>query len=148
MTGKPATSTSLAFIDALAALEARRVAVLATYPEPAARAFAEFLGAFGVTVGSLSVLGAANGFDAARIGAERLKLVLDSADLEGIDAVLVPDTALPSLDVVESVEASAGRPVLTANQVTLWAALGLVRHDVATVDFGRIFSVAYKEGLR
>ncbi len=148
VTGKPATSTSLAFIDALTALEARRVAVLATYPEPAARAFAEFLGAFGVTVGSLSVLGAANGFDAARIGAERLKLILDSADLEGIDAVLVPDTALPSLDVVESVEASAGRPVLTANQVTLWAALGLVRHDVATVDFGRIFSVAYKEGLQ
>ncbi len=148
VTGKPATSTSLAFIDALTALEARRVAVLATYPEPAARAFAEFLGAFGVTVGSLSVLGAANGFDAARIGAERLKLVLESADLEGIDAVLVPDTALPSLDVVQSLEASAGRPVLTANQVTLWAALGLVRHDVATVDFGRIFSVAYKEGLQ
>src|SRR5260221_517377 len=148
VTGKPATSTSLAFIDALTALEARRVAVLATYPEPAARAFAEFLGAFGVTVGSLSVLGAANGFDAARIGAGGLKLVLGSAELEGMDAVLVPDTALPSLDVVQSLEASAGRPVLTANQVTLWAALGLVRHDVAPVDFGRIFSVAYKEGLQ
>jgi maleate cis-trans isomerase len=148
VTGMPATSTSLAFIDALAALGARRVAVLATYPEPAARAFVEFLAAFGVAVGSLSALGAANGFDAARIGAERLKLVLESADLRGTEAVLVPDTALPTLDVIESLEASAGRPVLTANQVTLWAALGLVRHDVATVDFGRIFGVAYKEGLR
>jgi maleate cis-trans isomerase len=147
-TGKPVTSTSLAFIDALAALGARRAAVLATYPEPAARAFAEFLGAFGITVASLSALDAANGFDAARIGSERLRRVLDAIDLDGVDAVLVPDTALPSLDLVESLEARAGRPVLTANQVTLWAALGLVRHDVAINDFGRIFCVPYKEGLR
>jgi maleate cis-trans isomerase len=74
--------------------------------------------------------------------------VLDSADLDGADAVLVPDTALPSLDLVERLEARAGLPVLTANQVTLWAALGLVRKDVAVSGFGRIFSVAYKEGLR
>jgi maleate cis-trans isomerase len=147
-TGKPATSTSLAFIDALAALGTRRVAVLATYPEPAARAFAEFLAAFGITVASLSVLDAANGFDAARIGSERLKQVLDSTKLNGVDAILVPDTALPSLDVVEILEANAGRPVLTANQVTLWAALGLVHHDVAVANCGRIFSVAYKESLR
>jgi maleate cis-trans isomerase len=148
VTGMPATSTSLAFIDALAAVGARRVAVLATYPEPAARAFAEFLGGFGVTVGSLSALGAANGFDAARIGAQTLKLVLDSIDIEGTEAVLVPDTALPTLDVIESLEAEAGRPVLTANQVTLWAALGLARHTVTVRGFGRIFGAAYKEGLR
>ena len=148
LTGKPATSTSLGFIDALAALGARRVAVIATYPEPAARAFAAFLAAFGVTVKSLSALGAATGFDAARIGGERLRQALASADLDGADAVLVPDTALPTLDVVEALEASAGISVLTANQVTLWAALGLVRHHVGTAEFGRIFSVAYKEGLR
>jgi maleate cis-trans isomerase len=148
VTGMPATSTSLAFIDALAALGANRVAVLATYPEPASRAFVEFLGAFGVTVASLSLLDAANGFDAARIGADRLNDALDSTDLEGTDVVLVPDTALPSLDLVDSLEARAGRPVLTANQVTLWAALGLVRHTVTVSGFGRIFSATYKEGLR
>jgi maleate cis-trans isomerase len=147
-TEMPATSTSLAFIDALAALGARRVAVLATYPQPASRAFVQFLGAFGVAVTSLSSLDAGNGFDAARIGGDRLNQVLDSADLDGADAVLVPDTALPSLDLVERLEARAGLPVLTANQVTLWAALGLVRKDVAVSGFGRIFSVAYKEGLR
>jgi maleate cis-trans isomerase len=147
-TGKPATSTSLAFIDALEALGARRVAVLATYPEPASRAFAEFLGAFGVAVASLSWLGAASGFDAASIEAARLNRVLDSADLEGTDAVLVPDTALPSLDLVEGLETRAGRPVLTANQVTLWAALGLARHAFTVSGFGRVFRMAYKEGLR
>jgi len=59
--GIPATSTSLAFAAALAHLGLRRVAVLATYPEPAARAFAAFLGEFGIDVARLDWLGAPSG---------------------------------------------------------------------------------------
>src|SRR5258708_8868713 len=113
--GMPASSTSLAFIDALVALGARRVAVLATYPEPASRAFVEFLGAFGVAVTSLSSLNAGNGFDAARIGGDRLNQVLDSADLDGADAVLVPDTALPSKVLDGRIASKAWLPVLPGN---------------------------------
>jgi len=147
-TGKPATSTSLAFIDALRALGARRVAVLATYPEPASRVFADFLGAYGVAVASLNWLDASSGFDAANIDAERLTQALDSADLSNAEAVLVPDTALPSLEIVEHLEERCGRAVLTANQVTLWAALGLAHQAFTVSGFGRIFTSAYREGLR
>ena len=146
-TGKPASSTSLAFIDALAALDARRVAVLATYPEPAAKAFAEFLRSYGIAVASLRWLDAPSGFDAANIDADRLTKALDALDLQGAEAVLVPDTALPSLDVVEHLEARSGRAVLAANQVTLWAALGLAKETVAVAGFGRLFMSAYEEGL-
>src|SRR5262249_44098146 len=57
-TGLPATSTSLAFVAALRRLGARRVAVLATYPEPASRAFASFLGEHGIAVDKLCWLDA------------------------------------------------------------------------------------------
>lgn len=147
-TGKPATSTSLAFIAALDRLGTRRVAVLATYPEPASRAFAAFLAEYGITVTSLRWLDAASGFDAANIEAERLGTALAETNLTRAEAVLIPDTALPSLDLVDHLEAACGRPVLTANQVTLWAALRLARQPLAVSGFGRIFSIPCKDELQ
>jgi maleate cis-trans isomerase len=147
-TGKPATSTSLAFVAALHCLDARRIAVLATYPEPASRAFAAFLEEYGVTVGSLHWLNAASGFDASNIDSNRLIQALGEIELAGAGAVLIPDTALPSLDVVDRLESTCALPVLTANQVTLWAALGLVGQSCTVPGFGRIFTIPYEEELQ
>ena len=41
------------------------------------------------------------------------------------EAVLVPDTAMHSLAWVDELEAAAGVPVLTANQVTIFEGLQL-----------------------
>jgi maleate cis-trans isomerase len=143
--GKPASSTSLAFVAALDHLGARRVAVLATYPEPASRAFAAFLSEYGVVVTDLRWLDAPSGFDAANIDEPRLAATLSKIDLARAEAVLIPDTALPSLDLVDHLEVACRRPVLTANQVTLWAALGLAGQPLAVSGFGRIFKIASKE---
>ena len=96
-TGRPATSTSLAIVDALAALGAKRVAVVATYPEPAARALDSFLSAFGSEVASLQWLDAPSGLDAAAIGEERMAAAVRRAAGEKPDAVVIPDTALPTM---------------------------------------------------
>ena len=146
-TGKPGTSTSIAFVGALDRIGARRVAVLATYPEPAARALAAFLGEYGVTVTALRWLDAPTGFDAANIGADELATGLAGTELDGAEAVLIPDTALPSLDIVERLEAACGLPVLTANQVTIWAALGLARKPLVTSGYGKLFTIACKDRL-
>jgi maleate cis-trans isomerase len=146
-TGTPATSTSLAFIAALERLGAQRVAVLATYPEPAARAFAAFLAEYGITVVALHWLDAASGFDASGIDAQRLRAAVSGMDLKRVGAVLIPDTALPSLDIVNDLEAACRLPVLTANQVTMWAALGLARRPLVTTGYGQIFTIPCKEDL-
>jgi maleate cis-trans isomerase len=41
------------------------------------------------------------------------------------EAVLVPDTALHTIDAIEALEQEAGKPVLTANQVSAWEGLRL-----------------------
>ena len=145
-TGKPATSTSLAFIAALDRLGARRIAVLATYPEPASRAFEAFLGEHGVAVDKLAWLDAPSGFDAATIDERRLTATLATLDLRRAEAVLIPDTALPSLDLVDRLEAACGRPVLTANQVTIWAGLGLAGRPLTAPGFGRLFAMPHRDG--
>jgi maleate cis-trans isomerase len=141
-TGRPATSTSLAIVDGLAELGARRVAVVATYPEPAARALASFLDAFGIAVTSLQWLDAVCGLDAALIAEERLADTVMQAAAAGPDAIVIPDTALPTVDRIARLEAIAGSPVVTANQVTLWAALRLAGRSVVSDAYGRLFGLA------
>nr|MBA3251536.1 Asp/Glu racemase [Geodermatophilaceae bacterium] len=53
------------------------------------------------------------------------QLVRD-ADAPEAEAVFVSCTNLPTYDVIAPLEAELGKPVLTANQVTLWSALRLV----------------------
>jgi maleate cis-trans isomerase len=144
-TGRPATSTSLAFVESLRALGAKRVAVVATYPEPASRALARFLGEFGVGVVSLQWLGAPSGLDAALIGDERLAGAVREAAATRPDAVVIPDTALPTMDRISRLELIAGCPVVTANQVTLWAALRIARHPLITDAYGRLFGIPFRE---
>jgi len=139
-TGVPASSTSLAFVAALEALGLERVSVLATYPEPASRAFVAFLAEFGVEVASLDWLGAPSGWDAAALDEG---LVLDKARevaVEAAQALLVPDTAMPTLHLVERLEAAAGRPVLTANAVTLWQAMKLAGGAMAVAGHGTLLA--------
>lgn len=138
--GVPATSTSLAFAMALSYLGLRRVAVLATYPEPAARAFAAFLGEFGVEVARLDWLGAPSGWDAARFG-ESLIMPAAAKLLEpGIEAILIPDTALPSLHYLDRLEGRVAVPVLTANAVTIWDAERIAGRHSAPPGFGSLLS--------
>jgi maleate cis-trans isomerase len=143
--GRPATSTSLAFVEGLSALGARRVAVVATYPEPASRALASFLHEFGIEVASLQWLDAPSGLDAALIADDRLGGAVRRAAAERPDAVLIPDTALPTMDRITRLETLAGCPVLTANQVTLWAALALARRPLITDAYGRLFRLPFRE---
>lgn len=118
--GVPAGSTSLAFAAAAKAMGLGRVSVLATYPEPAARAFEAFLGEFGIEVVSLDWMDAASGWDAAKLSPDFIHDQAKRAIAPSAEALLIPDTAVPSLGFVEALEADLGRPVLTANAVTLW----------------------------
>lgn len=138
--GKPAGSTSLGFVAALRALGCRRVSVLATYPEPAARAFESFLAEFGVEVAGLESLDVASGWDAALLDPERIVQGGRRALAAGAGALLVPDTALPTLAILERMEADIGCPVLSANAVTLWDAMRLGRRRLPVPGHGSLLA--------
>lgn len=55
------------------------------------------------------------------------------------DPILIPSTSLNSLDMVDGFEKIAGRPVLTANQVTLWHALVLAGIEARIRNAGVLF---------
>jgi maleate cis-trans isomerase len=140
--GLPATSTSLAFVYAARSLGIDRVAVAASYPDDVARLFVDFLAAAGIGVANF---GAADMLHAADVGhLDRSEVLAMAAEADNADAgaVLVPDTAMHTLARVADLEAAVGKPVLTANQVTLWHGLHLLDFQLTADWLGRLFQEA------
>ncbi len=139
--GVPVTSTALAFREALEALGERRVDLLSPYPQDVTDRLVRFLGEDG-------------GAEVARVEALDCPFAADSHRLDIVAAVaefarahpaddrplLVPDTAVNTLRRLEAMASAAGRPLLTANQVTLWA--GLERLGWASAPAGYLRQLA------
>lgn len=123
--GAPASSTSFAFVHALRQLRASRVAIAATYPDDVGQRFVEFLTEAGVTVLSLASHGIVTAAEVGELEADDAVDFVVSNDHPQAEAVLVPDTALHSASLIEPMEALLDKPVLTANQVSIWEGLRL-----------------------
>ena len=137
--GIPASSTSLAFVDAIRHLGATRVAIAATYPEDVSVHFRRLLEDAGVTVVSLVSHDIETAALAGELDDDGVVELARSNNPEEAEAVLLPDTAMHTARLVPRLEATLGKPVLTANQVTLWQGLRLAGALTPVGDFGRLF---------
>ncbi|MVA96250.1 maleate cis-trans isomerase [Nitratireductor sp. CAU 1489] len=138
----PATSTSLSFVDAMRGLGLHKASVLATYPEPTARAFCSFLGEAGLSVDALTCLDIPTGWDVPALPTETIVEKAVEAFSPGSDTLLIPDTAMPSLHFIETLEDRLNVPVLTANAVTLWGALELTGRGPSVSGYGTLLGQA------
>ncbi|MFF5967255.1 aspartate/glutamate racemase family protein [Streptomyces collinus] len=138
--GMPASSTSFAFAHAVRELGARRVAIGATYPEDVARLFAEFLRAAGVEVVSVNSSGIITAAEVGTWGESELLALARNADHPDAEALLLPDTALHTAAHIPALEKELGKPVLTANQVTVWEGLRLADRRVNAPELGALFT--------
>lgn len=138
--GVPASSTSFAFVNAARALEVKRVAVAATYPDDVARRFTDFLDLAGIATLALEAEDVLTAVEVGTFDRDRALAFVTAADHADADAVLVPDTALHSLAWVDDAEVRLGKPVLSANQVTVWEALRLTGSLPRANGLGRLFA--------
>jgi maleate cis-trans isomerase len=140
VSGVPTSSTSLAFVSACHALGVTRVSVAASYPREVAECFVSFLQHADIDV---IAMGRHDIYTAAEVGTltrdQVIALVADAKRDTG-EAVLVPDTAMHSLAWVDELEAAAGMPVLTANQVTVFEGLRLGGPVPPLPGLGALFS--------
>lgn len=118
---KSAVTTSGALAEAVTALNINRISVITPYDAELTELLAEFLGELGVTVVRTDHLGLGGGIWKVnyRTVAERI-LAADTADAE---AIFVSCTNLRTYDVIDPLEQLLGKPVLTANQLTIWSCL-------------------------
>ncbi|MFJ2236850.1 decarboxylase [Streptomyces sp. NPDC087859] len=138
--GLPASSTSFAFVHAARELGARRVAVGATYPDDVAALFAEFLRAGGLEVTGVKGAGIITAAEVGTWGEKEVFALARSADTPDADVILLPDTALHTAAHLPALEKELGKPVLTANQVTVWEGLRLTDRRVNAPSLGSLFT--------
>lgn len=116
-----AMTTSGALLTALDALGVRRVAVATPYDAALTERLVAFLAEAGITTSGTSHLGM--GADIWRVSADTVRELARAVPLDGAEALFLSCTNLPTYEVIPSLESELGVPVLSANLVTMWAAL-------------------------
>ncbi|MGX1882681.1 maleate cis-trans isomerase family protein [Streptomyces sp. NPDC055287] len=138
--GLPASSTSFAFVHAVRDVGATRVAIAATYPEDVAAYFTDFLKAADIEVVASRGSGIITAAEVGTWGRDEVLALARAGDHPDAEAVLLPDTALHTAAYVPELEEALGKPVLTANQVTVWEGLRLADRRVRTKHLGTLFA--------
>ncbi|AWE54574.1 MULTISPECIES: maleate cis-trans isomerase family protein [Streptomyces] len=117
----PAVTTSGALLEALAELGVRRVALVTPYTESVTRSLEEYVAEAGVAVTGCAYMGLTR-----HIWKVPYREVADMARRAvrtAAEALFISCTNLPTYDVLPQLEAELRIPVISANQVTMWAAL-------------------------
>lgn len=116
-----AVTSAGAMVDALRMTEARRVAVASPYDQRLTRKLAAFLEEAGFQIPSVTYLGIQQHIS--RVNKRTIADLIRSAAHPDADAVFLSCTALRTRGIIADLEHEIGCPILTSNQVTLWAAL-------------------------
>ena len=98
-----------------------RVAVATPYDAELTDRLVAFLAEAGVETSGVGYLGM--GEDIWRVEGDSVAALARSIPREGAHALFLSCTNLPTYDVIAALEAELGIPVLSANLVTMWAAL-------------------------
>ena len=140
-TGKPATTTTTALVKALRRMDVRRVVMGAAYDDTMNGVACNFLQASGFEVLETASLGYVDNLQIGRLPSETAYELGCRIARPDADAIVLACTNWMTLDVIERIEATTGKPVITTTQATLWAALGLLGVE-PRAGFGRLMNMS------
>ena len=120
--GAPAATTSSgALVESLSLLRISRIAVVTPYIDSVTDRLVSFLGQYGVGVVSSVGMGLLNHIW--KVGYHEVVNAVSAVDRPDAEAVFISCTNVPTYDIIAPLERMIGKPVLTANQVTMCSAL-------------------------
>ncbi len=144
-TGRRATSTASALVDALHAVNAHRLALISPYESNEHElSFVQSAG-FEVVVDRAMQLAGSDAF-VYTPSSFWLETTLQAADPR-VDAFLLSCTNIQSPAVVEELEERLGRPVITSNQATLWYCLRACGLADVVPGLGGLFCIQQPAGV-
>jgi maleate cis-trans isomerase len=136
--GCKATTASTALLQALGVLGVQRLVIAAPWADAVNATVASFIGANGFNVLAHRALGHVSNLEVGALDEQTaydLGRAVDQADAQ---AILLACGNWRTLSVVDRLEADIGKPVLTTNQVSLWAVLRLAGYDHPISGCGRL----------
>lgn len=141
--GIPCVATAPALVLACRALAVTRVALATPYHDALNEHERQFLAANGIDVVALKGLGIGAGgpheyVRIARVPKAEVLAHARSVDRPEAQALMISCTDFATLEAVPELERALGKPVVTSNQATFWAALRAARIDDRLPSFGRL----------
>ena len=137
-TGRKATTTSTALVEAIRHTGAKRVVLGSAYTAKLNDIAKAFLEASGVEVTDIKGLSLTDNLVVGRLSANTaydLALTLERSDA---DAIVLSCTNWQTMEVIERIEKETGKPVITTTQATVWAALRAIGHTEPVAGYGRL----------
>lgn len=143
----PVVSSAGALMDALHALGARRIGIVAPYLKELTRLVAEYIEDAGVEVADAVSLEVSDNQAVAALDPEGLKTHWKRLNLRDCDAlVLSACVQMPSLAAIEEVERASGLPTLSAATATTWAILHALELEPFAPGAGALLRAAAETG--
>ena len=136
--GVPATCTITASVRALSQLGLRRISVATPYLGSIDQKMRDFLEAGGFEIRQQQGLGL-HGNDISLVPLDRIYRLVQEVDTPQSDGVYIACTGFRSLEILEALEQDLGKPVVSANQATMWDALRLAGVHVNEPGLGRLY---------
>jgi maleate isomerase len=137
--GCPAMTTSTAMAEALRVMDIRRVGLVTPYLDSVNEREVDFLKKSGFEVVNWKGLGL-SGRAIREQPPERVYQLAKDVDTPRADGLFISCTDFRAMEVIEILEKDLGKPVLSSNQVTLWALLKILNHPGRVKGYGRLLA--------
>ena len=137
-TGRTATTTSTALVQAIGHIGARRVVLGSAYDEKVNGIAKAFLEASGVEVVGVKGLSLVDNLVVGRLGADTAYDLAMQVDRPDADAIVLSCTNWQTMDAIERIERETGKPVISTTQASIWAALRAIGHTEPVRGFGQL----------
>ena len=134
--GIPVANSSLAIVEALRALGATRVSLASPYAAWLNERLRAYLEADGFKVLAMQGLGTEAH---STISSERIRALVAEVDRPETQAIFISCSNFPTLDIIESLEATHGKPIITSNASGMWKMLRILGDRRAIAGAGRLF---------
>ncbi len=135
----PAVTTSGAVVEALKTLGANKISLATPYISEVAVKEVAFLENSGFRVLNERSLGICENFKIGKLTPNDAASAAKNADCKDAEAVFVSCTNFRTFEAIPALEAQLGKPVVSSNSATLWAALRILGYSLS-VPLGRLFS--------
>ena len=140
--GCPALTTGQAIADALTRLRVKKLVLISPYVEETNRHEVEFLREAGFDVIHDLGLGLRGGDEYVDVTPQRWKEVALENKRAEAEGYLLSCTNTTMVEVIEDLEQTLAKPVVTSNQAALWASLRRLQITEPIAGLGELFRLA------
>jgi len=140
----PAITTSTAVVEALRRFGMRKLSVATPYVDEVNLKEKKFLQDHGFEVLEIRGMGIQKAFEIGLVESEKVHEFARKTFKKGSDGLFLSCTNLRTLQVIKRLETELQKPVVSSNQATIWATLGMVKLKTSAEGYGELFNQPFQ----